>query len=308
MPSTRDIEPAATLPPPIIGTDVPDSAPGVVQPQYKSGSATAPATPIPITGSPIIPPPVIGDPVGYPTFPPTGTGTAPVAVPIGPDVGPAVAAAAVPPSIAGQTQPQYKTGSATSPTAASLFPSLSAPGPSPPIILANTMQIGPGAPPFTAGTQPIIISNVAGIPQLPWNPGPAGLPLNTVKPAITYTPPLQFGTVLTCSTGTWSNSPTSYAYQWLRNGSPIATGANTPTYAIGVIDNRDMISCIVTAINTSGVASAEANAVGPAVEFVAAHEALAEYHEERAEHHEERAAHHGARAAHHGANKTKKKR
>lgn len=263
------ITPPPALGPPIIGTD-PSSAPGIVQPQYKSGSATAPATPIPITGTPIIPtstPPggvgQIGDPIGFPVFPPTGSNTAPVPVPIGPEVGPAIAAAAVPPSIAGVVQPQYKSGSGTVPTAASLFPAFTSGSPSPPIVFANIAQIGTVPPPLPStppATNLIVISTAPAIPQLPWNPGPAGLPVNTVRPTITGTTTV--GSTLTASTGTWSNSPTAYAYEWLRDGNPIA-GANNSTFILVAGDASAMIAVIVTATNANGEASAESAEVGP---------------------------------------------
>lgn len=78
--------------------------------------------------------------------------------------------AAVPPSVAGYAQPQFATGSGLAPTAASLFPAFTAAGPSPPIVFANIFNMGAVPPPSTPGTQPITISTVATIPQLPWAP------------------------------------------------------------------------------------------------------------------------------------------
>jgi hypothetical protein len=49
-------------------------------------------------------------------------------------------------------------------------------------------------------------------------------PVSTAPPTISGTP--QVGQVLTAAEGTWSNSPASYAYQWLHcNGD--GTGART---------------------------------------------------------------------------------
>ena len=50
------------------------------------------------------------------------------------------------------------------------------------------------------------------------------VPVNTVLPAITGT--VRAGETLTCGTGTWTESPSSYAYQWYEDGSPII-GAST---------------------------------------------------------------------------------
>lgn len=254
------ITPPPALGPPIIGTD-PASAPGIPQPVFKSGSATAPAPPIPITGAPILPPPLITNPPGVPVFPPTGANQAPVTVPVGPLVGPAVAPAGVPPSVPGVQQPVFKTGSATVPTAASLFPEFTTGAPSPPIVFANIFKIGTVPPPLptTPGVAPIVISTAPAIPQLPWSPPNNAVPINTVRPAITGTTTV--GQTLTASTGTWTNA-TSYAYEWLQNGSPIA-GAHSATLALAASEAHAMISCIVTATGAGGEASAESLEVGP---------------------------------------------
>ena len=87
-------------------------------------------------------------------------------------------------------------------------------------------------------------------------------PINSVLPAITANVPsntgdFYVGQVLTCSTGTWLNSPTGYAYQWQRNGANIS-GATTNTYTLAtnatpsLADEGKDITCIVTATNAGG--------------------------------------------------------
>lgn len=82
----------------------------------------------------------------------------------------------------------------------------------------------------------------------------APVPSNTGLPAITGTPTT--GQVLTASTGTWSGSPSSFAYRWLRGGTAIA-GATASTYTLQAADVGQAITVGVTATNGTG-ASAEA--------------------------------------------------
>jgi hypothetical protein len=74
-------------------------------------------------------------------------------------------------------------------------------------------------------------------------------PSPTVAPAITGT--LTVGSTLTCSTGTWAGSPTSYAYQWLRDGVEIG-GATASTHLLVSGDSGHMISCAVVATDAYG--------------------------------------------------------
>jgi hypothetical protein len=251
--------------PPIQPAPVPPSIAGIPQPVFGSGSATVPATNVPITGSPILPPPLITNPPGTPVFPPVTPNTAPVPVPVGPLVGPAVGPAPVPPSIAGQPQPQYvPPGSGTVPTAASLFPAFSTTAPYPPIVFANIFKIGTVPPPLpsTPGQTPppIVISAVPTIPQLPWNPPPTQPPpLNTVRPLVTGT--TVTGSNLTSTTGTWTNA-TTYAREWTRDGSPIA-GATGAVYALVGADEGALIGVNVTATGPGGEASMSSLPVGP---------------------------------------------
>ncbi len=77
----------------------------------------------------------------------------------------------------------------------------------------------------------------------------ASKPVNTSPPTLTGTPVV--GQTLTCSEGSWENSPTSYSYAWLRNGSPIA-GQVASTYTLQSIDQGTSITCTVTAGNPGG--------------------------------------------------------
>ena len=79
--------------------------------------------------------------------------------------------------------------------------------------------------------------------------GPSA-PVNTALPTISGT-----GAMLSATTGSWSNSPTSYAYQWKRNGANIG-GATGNTYTIGPSDIGATLTVTVTATNAAGSASA----------------------------------------------------
>lgn len=89
------------------------------------------------------------------------------------------------------------------------------------------------------------------------------VPVNTGPPVISGSAAV--GSTLSCTTGTWTNSPTSYAYQWLRDGDPIS-GATSSTYQLQQADEGEMVSCVVTATNAAGSASQVSNEVGPVEE------------------------------------------
>jgi hypothetical protein len=84
-------------------------------------------------------------------------------------------------------------------------------------------------------------------------------PVNLVLPALEGTP--QVGQHLNASEGTWSNSPTSYGYQWRRcdslgqNCVDIA-GASGNWYAVATADQGGTLRVRVTATNAGGSASA----------------------------------------------------
>jgi hypothetical protein len=87
-------------------------------------------------------------------------------------------------------------------------------------------------------------------------------PVNTVAPAISGTPTV--GQTLTTSDGTWSNTPTSFAYQWLRcngGGNSCATVANgtQKTYTLVGADAGHTMRARVTATNADGSNSVQSD-------------------------------------------------
>jgi hypothetical protein len=83
-------------------------------------------------------------------------------------------------------------------------------------------------------------------------------PVNTSAPAVSGTGTV--GNVLTCTTGIWTLSPTSYAYQWMRGGVNIYD-AVASTYKLVAADSGHNIACMVTAFTAGGSASAASNAI-----------------------------------------------
>jgi len=60
------------------------------------------------------------------------------------------------------------------------------------------------------------------------------------------------GTVVNCTNGNWTGSPTGYAYAWKRDGST-AIGTNSPNYTLIAADiGGHRITCVVTATNATG--------------------------------------------------------
>jgi hypothetical protein len=89
------------------------------------------------------------------------------------------------------------------------------------------------------------------------------VPVNSGEPKISGT--AQVGQTLTASTGTWTNSPTSFAYQWRRcnaqgNGCANVGGADSSSYLVRNADEGDTLRVRVTAKNADGSATATSNA------------------------------------------------
>jgi len=92
------------------------------------------------------------------------------------------------------------------------------------------------------------------------------VPTNTVLPAITGTAAV--GQTVTTSDGTWTGSPTSFTYEWLRcpssggsaDGSDCASiGVSTNSYAVATGDVGFTLRSRVTAVNSDGQAKAVSN-------------------------------------------------
>jgi hypothetical protein len=83
-------------------------------------------------------------------------------------------------------------------------------------------------------------------------PSAPGTPANTGAPTVSGSP-VPDG-VLTCTDGTWTGTPSSYARVWLRDGGVIA-GAVGPTYAVEATDVGTEVSCAVTATNAVGTSA-----------------------------------------------------
>jgi hypothetical protein len=62
--------------------------------------------------------------------------------------------------------------------------------------------------------------------------------------------------------GNWTNDPTSFAYQWNRDGAAIA-GATSSSYTVTDADAARQITCTVTASNAGGASSATSAPVTP---------------------------------------------
>jgi hypothetical protein len=85
-------------------------------------------------------------------------------------------------------------------------------------------------------------------------------PVDTAPPTISGTPTV--GQTLTASEGTWSNAPTSFAYQWLRcngGGNSCVNVANgtQKTYTLVGADAGHTMRVRVTATNADGSSSAQ---------------------------------------------------
>jgi hypothetical protein len=120
---------------------------------------------------------------------------------------------------------------------------------------ASAAKTSPGRAAVAAvGSGPVPVS-----PPGPPPPPPPLAPTNTVAPVVSGS--LAVGSTLTTTDGTWTNSPTAFAYQWKSNGSNVGTDADTYTTVSGDVGHT--ITATVTASNGAGSTPATSAAVGP---------------------------------------------
>ena len=94
------------------------------------------------------------------------------------------------------------------------------------------------------------------------DPAAGSAPVNVILPAVSGV--AQDTEVLTAYIGTWTNTPTSYTYQW-QNDAGTSTWADiatetASTYTLAATDIGDSVRVIVTAVNGAG--STPATSVG----------------------------------------------
>lgn len=78
-------------------------------------------------------------------------------------------------------------------------------------------------------------------------------PTNSVLPVVTGNN--WEGQTLSTTNGTWTNSPTSYTYQWTADGTNIGA-ATSSTYVLATGQAEKVVRCVVTAHNAGGTGNA----------------------------------------------------
>jgi hypothetical protein len=97
--------------------------------------------------------------------------------------------------------------------------------------------------------------------------GPPGAPLATAAPV--FAGVIAPGATLTATTGTWTDSPTAFTYQWRRCSATTGAcvdvaGATGTTYTLSAADSGSLIRLLVVATNASGSGGALSPPSAPA--------------------------------------------
>jgi hypothetical protein len=89
----------------------------------------------------------------------------------------------------------------------------------------------------------------------------AAAPVNTTPPDVSGTP--KVGEALSVSNGTWTGTPSSYAYHWQRCTSSTTctniVGATAQTYTVRSADAGNTLRAVVSATNTDGTSTANSS-------------------------------------------------
>jgi hypothetical protein len=104
--------------------------------------------------------------------------------------------------------------------------------------------------------------SITSLPPPPVNSAPPTISVNSAAPAISGESGAGVafpGDTLTCSNGSWSNSPSAFMYQWDSDGSALA-GATMQSYLAPQDELGDALSCTVAAANAGGSGSPAASA------------------------------------------------
>jgi hypothetical protein len=123
----------------------------------------------------------------------------------------------------------------------------------------STLEVQEAASFHGTSGDPDVSSQTATVLPLP--------PVNTAAPTVSGT--TTQGQTLTASPGSWSNSPTRYAYQWFDcNGGGCAAiaGATGQTYTLGAGDVGDSIIVQVSASNAGGTSAIAGSAATATVQ------------------------------------------
>ncbi len=102
--------------------------------------------------------------------------------------------------------------------------------------------------------------SLGGLPFTVSAPEESSTPANVVAPVVSGTE--QVSSILSCTQGTWTGSPTPVlTYQWDADDVVIA-GATANTYTLTANEETKVVKCVVTATNSEGNASADGNDTG----------------------------------------------
>src|SRR3954449_8928108 len=87
-------------------------------------------------------------------------------------------------------------------------------------------------------------------------------PPATSSPVIGFVGQSEVGADYTCTSGAWIGNNPTFAYEWRRDGTPIA-GANRDNYVTVPADFGTLITCRVTATDNTGSTAEESDAESP---------------------------------------------